>query len=150
MNEFEINLNNILVETFNHVLKFEESSLKKVLDVPITITEAHTIEAIGKEAGCEITVGKLASVLGITMPSATIAIKKLENKGFVMKTPCNTDARRVIISLTDMGKKVEKVHRMFHERMARNISKQFGEAEKDVLIRAMNTLNVFFKEKAET
>ena len=149
MNDFEINLNNILVDTFNYILKFEESSLQKVLDIPVTITEAHMIEAIGRAKNGETTASELATILDVSVPTAAIAVKKLERKGFVQKTPCEKDARRIIINLTDIGKKVEKAHRLFHGKMAKNIGRQFAESEKEILLRVMKALNTFFKTKVE-
>ena len=87
MDDFETNLNTALVDTFNNILKYEETSLKNIMDVPITITEAHMIEAVGKYKS-EATVSKIASLLGVTMPTATVAVKKLERKGFLKKDPC--------------------------------------------------------------
>jgi len=149
MNDFEKSLNHVLVETFNYILKYEEVSLKKLLDIPITITEAHMIEAIGTQENNETTVSRLASFLNITMPTATVAVKKLESKNFIKKVPCEKDGRRTIISLTDMGKRVEKAHRLFHQKMVRNISLQYIDSEKEVLLKAVTTLNEFFKEKIE-
>jgi len=149
MNDFEKSLNNVLVETFNSILKFEESSLKKIVSVPVTITEAHMIEAIGTQENKEATVSEIASMMNISMPTATVAVKKLESKGFILKAPCIKDGRRAIISLTEMGKKIDKAHSLFHTKMVRNISNQFQGAEKDVLYRAITKLSEFFREKAE-
>ena len=149
MDSFEASLNNVLVDTFNNILKYEETSLKNVLNVPVTMTEAHMIEAVGKYDDNEATVSKIASLLGIAMPTATVAIKKLESKGFIKKVPCEKDARRAIVSLTDMGKRIEKTHRIFHQKMVRNISKQFADAEKDMLLKTIKTLNEFFRVRVE-
>ena len=149
MNDFESSLNSKLIDTFNYILKYEEISLQKFLDVPVTITEAHMIEAVGNQKDQEVTVSKIAFFLNIAMPTATVAVKKLESKGFIKKVPCERDARRAIISLTDLGRKIDKVHRLFHEKMVRNISVQFLESEKDVLLRAIEKLSVFFREKVE-
>ena len=149
MNEFELNLNNMLVKTFHYILKYEEDSLKNILSVPITIAEAHMIEAVGKQDKQEATVSGVASLLNIAMPTATVSVKKLESKGFIEKKPCAKDARRTIISLTDMGRKVEKVHRLFHEKMVKNISRQFEDAEKEILLRAVKTLSEFFRVRVE-
>ena len=149
MDEFEKSLNHVLVDTFNLILKYEESSLKKIVSVPVTITEAHMIEAIGAQGNGETTVSEIAVVLNISMPTATVAMQKLESKGFIKKAPCAKDGRRNIISLTDMGKKVNKAHSLFHKRMVRNISSQFKEAEKDILYRAVTKLSDFFKDKVE-
>jgi len=149
MKDFEQSLNNVLVDTFNSILKFEESSLKKIVSVPVTITEAHMIEAIGTQENKEASVSEIASMMHISMPTATVAVKKLESKGFIKKAPCVKDGRRAIISLTEMGKKIDKAHGLFHTRMVRNISRQFQDAEKDVLYRAITKLSEYFREKVE-
>jgi len=149
MDNFEKSLNYVLVDTFNAILKFEESSLKKIVSVPVTITEAHMLEAVGEKNDEGTTVSDVASFLGVSMPTATVALKKLESKGFVNKVPCIKDGRRMIISLTEMGKKINRAHSLFHRRMVKNISNQFPDAEKDVLFKAVTRLNSFFKERAE-
>jgi len=149
MNTFETSLNSVLVDTFNSILKFEESSLKRIVSTPVTMTEAHMIEVIGSQENMESTVSEVASLLNVSMPTATVAIKKLERKGFIKKVPCAKDGRRTIISLTDMGRKIEKAHRLFHTRMVRNISSQIPDVEKDVLFRAITRLSEFFKKQIE-
>jgi len=149
VDDFEKSLNHVLVDTFNLILKFEESSLRKIVSVPVTISEAHVIEAIGAQENEETTVSEISSLMGISMPTTTIAIKKLESKGFIKKVPCAKDGRRTIISLTEMGKKVNRAHNLFHRRMVKNISKQLMENEKEVLYGAVVKLSEFFKEKVE-
>ena len=149
MDDFEKSLNHVLTDTFNYILKYEETSLKKILRVPVTITEAHMIEAVGAHENNDTTVSKIASLLNIAVPTATVAVKKLESKGFIKKVPCEKDGRRFIVSLTDAGRRIERAHRLFHEKMVRNISRQFMGAEKDVLLKAVTKLSEFFKEKVE-
>ena len=149
MDEFESSFNNVLVETFGHVHKYEETVLKYFLDVPVTITEVHIIEMIGRNTSTEITVSKIASGFNIARPTATIAVRKMEKKGLIKKVSCEKDARRAIISLTELGKKIERVHQIFHIEMARSISKQFSDNEKQVLLKAARALNEYFKTKTE-
>jgi DNA-binding MarR family transcriptional regulator len=78
-----------------------------------------------------------------------VAVKKLESKGFIKKVPCQKDGRRTIISLTDMGKQIEKAHHIFHRKMVKNISGQFSEKEKEILLKAVKMLNEFFRVKVE-
>ena len=148
MREFEEHLNSLLVDTFNSILKYEEMSLRTVSDIPITVTEAHLIEAIAK-TGSNTSVSEIASSLGIAMPTATVAVKKLESKGFVTKLPSNEDGRRLVVALTELGKRVERAHGIFHRRMVRNIAGCFNEAEKEVLLTAIKKLSLFFREKVE-
>lgn len=148
MSDFEANLNDILVNTFNTILKFEESSLKTISDTPVTVTEVHMIESISKRSG-NSTVSDIAGDMGIALPTATVAVKKLENKGFVTRLPYSDDARRFIISLTDKGERVDRAHSIFHRKMVRDISKSFSGSEREVLLVAIKKLNEFFSEKAE-
>lgn len=146
MNDFESKLNELLVDTFNNILKLEESYIKRFAENPITVSEAHLLEAIGKQGG-NASVSAIAADLGVTMPTATVAIKKLESKGFVVKETCADDGRKAIISLTDLGKKVHRTHELFHEIMVRNISKEFAPSEQDELLKAVKKLNDFFQRK---
>ena len=146
MNDFESKLNELLVDTFNNILKLEESYIKRFAENPITVSEAHLLEAIGKQGG-NASVSAIAADLGVTMPTATVAIKRLQSKGFVAKEACAEDGRKAIISLTDLGKKVHRTHELFHEIMVRNISKEFAPSEQDELLKAVKKLNDFFQRK---
>lgn len=148
MNDFEARLNELLVETFNSILKFEELSIRSFSDEPITVTEAHLLEAIGKKGG-KASVGAIAAIMGVTMPTATVAIKKLERKGYVCRDACAEDGRRAIISLTPLGVKVNRTHELFHEIMVRNISKEFTDDEQQQLLKAVDKLSEFFKKKTK-
>ena len=147
MKDFETSLNDLLVDTFNSILKYEEKSLKNILRTPVTVGEAHLIEAIGNSSG-NATVSDLASSLSVSMPTATVAIKKLEKKGFAQRTHCSEDGRRFRISLTRDGEIVYRTHRLFHKNMVKNVCLGFTGAEKDILIMAIEKLNGFFKGKA--
>ena len=148
MDAFETSLNSLLVDTFNYILRYEETALKAILNSPVTVTEAHVLEAVGKQSD-GATVSEIAAALYIALPTATVAVKKLESKGFVTKTSCSADARRFIVNLTDKGKWINKAHELFHRRMVKNISREFSDAEKNVLLCAVQKLSAFFKEKVD-
>jgi Transcriptional regulators len=148
MDEFELNLNILLVETFNTILEYEDASLKSLIRDPVSVSEAHVIEAVGSKDG-EATVSKVAAMLNIAVPTATVAIKKLENRGFMTKTQCSHDGRRAFVGLTQKGRRVDRAHRLFHNRMVKNISGEFSEQEKGILLTAINKLNDFFVAKKE-
>lgn len=147
MNEFESSLNDILVTTFNNILKYEEQSLQKLSEFGVTVSEAHILESIGKFASASIS--EIANDLCVAVPTITIAVKKLQTKGFVSKQGCTMDNRRMLISLTDTGTRINKAHRLFHLKMVRNIAKEFDESEKSVLLKAVNKLNTFFQNKSD-
>ena len=148
MSDFEFSLNDMLADTFNYVLKYEEEALKKSTNLPLTVTEAHILEAIGRiDQGA--TISEIASILRVSLPTVTVAIKKLESKGFIKKQNCKVDGRRTIVELTESGKKANRAHSVFHRKMVKNISREFSEEEKEVLLCAIKKLNHFFREKVE-
>ncbi len=148
MNEFDIELNKVLVDTFRSILKVEELSLKNKGLKDLSISEMHLLEAVGKNGDKGRTAGDIAAELNITPPSVTIAINKLEKKGYVQKNKSSEDGRMVFIALTRLGKKIDSVHRYFHEQMIRTIGKELSSAEKQIFLKGLRGINAFFDERA--
>lgn len=149
MDAFSIALNEMLVNTYRSISSIEEAMLKDLSSGRLSISEMHMIESIGrgKEAGRSIT--DIAQELEITLPSVTMAIKKLEKKGFVTKERCAEDGRRVYAKLTRDGVRADVAHRFFHRQMIKTIGRNIPDDEKETLLRCLQSLNSFFKQKAE-
>lgn len=149
MDEFDTELNNVLVNTFKSILKVEEVSLKNKGLKDLSISEMHLLEAVGKNRDNGRTVSELAQDLFITLPSVTNAINKLEKKGYVQKNKSSEDGRVVYIVLTRLGKKIDSVHRYFHEQMIRKIGKELTKGEKQIFLKGLKNINDFFNDKAQ-
>ncbi|MBK5244324.1 MAG: MarR family transcriptional regulator [Eubacteriaceae bacterium] len=147
MDPFSSQLNEVLVDTFNNILKVEEDLLKHSTNIDLSINEMHLIESVGKNKNDGKTISDLAQCLKITPPSVTIAINKLVKKGYVNKEKCDADGRMVFVRLTDKGQRIDKIHQYFHAKMVNEISKEMTDHEKEVLIHGMEKLNGFFKKK---
>ena len=143
MNDFESALNDLLVDTFNTILKYESQSLKDIGGVTVTIGEAHMIDAIAR-LDPPVTISQVAARMQLAMPTTTIAVKKLEQKGYVEKAASAADGRRVTLILTDQGKRVDRAHTIFHQRMVRNISSLFAPEEQTILLGAIGQLKRYF------
>ena len=148
MDNFETSLNDLLVDTFNAILKYEEKSIKSLSDVAVTVGEVHILEAVARSQHPP-TLSELAGRLGVALPSVTVAIKKLEQKNLATKTGCADDGRRWRLSLTALGQKTYRAHELFHRRMIKTLSDGFSAVEKDILLKAMGKLRLFFAQKAE-
>ncbi|MGL4606969.1 MAG: MarR family winged helix-turn-helix transcriptional regulator [Eubacteriaceae bacterium] len=147
MEPFASQLNSILVDTFNSILKVEEAMLKHSETLDLSISEMHLIESVGKKNSVGKTISDIAQDLGITLPSVTIAINKLLKKGYVKKEKSELDGRVVNVHLTEKGLRVNKIHQYFHRKMVNEISKEMTDQEKRVLIQGINKLNHFFEKK---
>lgn len=147
MNEFSIKLNEVLVETFRSILKVEEQTLRHSSKIDLTISEMHLIESVGKDDNKGKTISDIAEDLSITLPSVTIAINKLMKRGYVQKVKCENDGRRVYVTLTPLGRKMNAAHQYFHRSMVRSVSKDLTEEEKQAMLKGIEKLNAFFNKK---
>lgn len=150
MNPFSAEINEMLVTTYRSIGVIEEAMLKDMSSGQLSISEMHMIEAIGrdKEAGRIIT--DIAAELNVTMPSVTMAIKKLEKKGYVLKRRCSEDGRRVYVSLTKEGLRADIAHRYFHRQMVKTLVTKLSAYEKETLLNCLRELNTFFKSTARS
>ncbi len=71
----------------------------------------------------------------------------MRTKGYVEKLRGETDNRTVIVKLTKSGRRVDAVHRYFHENMVRNVTREMTDEEKQALVKGVIKLNSFFKGK---
>lgn len=140
-------LNSLFVDTFDAVLRVEEKSLKQVGGGELSISEFHTLECIGQGEDSRRTVGEIAEALNVTVPTVTVCVNKLVKKGYVTKTRSEKDARVAIIELTREGRKMNRLHRFFHEQMILSVESEFTEEELDCLLRCVRKLRSFFEEK---
>ena len=76
-------LNDIMVSLFNTVLKMEEEAIRNASCEDISITEVHTLEAIG--TGRPRTMTHVANILGIKISTLTTAVNRLVRKGYVSR-----------------------------------------------------------------
>lgn len=144
MKEKFVEINRMLVEVYDDVNHIEEYSIKKGSFQDISITEIHTVEAIGLYGSK--TMSEIAAQLEITMGTLTTAIDKLIKKGYVERSRSNTDRRIVNISLTTRGKLAFRIHEKFHLDMVRSIMSDFNAQEEEILLTALSKLNKHLKE----
>ena len=149
MDKFCTELNATLVETYISIQLIEETMLSDLSNANLTIGEMHMIESIGQCGEDGRTISEIAQALSISAPSVTVTVKKLERKGYVTKTRCAKDGRRVYVRLTDSGRRADISHRFFHRQMVHAVAKAIPDDKKDALLCGLATLNSFFKAKAE-
>lgn len=137
-------VNDYLVSVFNDILTIEESELKKSQFNDLSITEMHTIEAIGMYK--KKTSSEVAKELSITVGTLTVAINNLVKKGYVKRLRSEDDRRVVKLGLTKKGKLLFRVHQHFHREMVKNILKGMEQEEEQALLRALKNLHDFLQE----
>jgi DNA-binding MarR family transcriptional regulator len=136
-------VNEILVETFNDILQIEHRALKEGVLNDLSITEIHTIDAIGMYKYRTMT--QVAQDLKITVGTLTTAINKLLKKGYVDRKRGEEDRRSVMITLTRKGKLAYRIHEKFHYHMVHETINGLNNEEEEILIKSLEKLNDFFK-----
>ena len=136
-------LNDILVSLFNSVLKMEEDAIKNSSRHNLSITEVHTLTAIG--AGKAKTMTQVAANLKISVSTLTTAINKLVDKKYVNRFRVPEDRRIVKIELTGDGIEAVREHEEFHHKMIGDVLAELNEEEQGILIQSLDNLHDFFK-----
>lgn len=110
---------------------------------PLTPSEIHTIDAIGYDGG--ILMSELATRLSVTKGAVTQIIGRLESKELVKRSPHPDDSRAVIISLTEKGKSVYRVHEELHLNFYKELSAQLDQKEIEIFEKCIQKLNEFLQ-----
>lgn len=140
-------VNELFTDTFSSVLRIEEHALKNRFTEGLSISELHTICAVGMYEKNPMNV--VANRLDVTLATLTVAINKLEKKGYVKRERSETDRRQVLVALTTNGKKAYRAHGLFHKRLINNALEGLTAEEETVLARALTKVKLFFEEEYE-
>lgn len=135
-------VNEMLTDTFNSVLRIEERSLNNRLTEGLSISELHTIVAVGLHEVNPMKV--VAARLDVTLATLTASMTKLERKGYVQRTRSETDRRQVLVQLTSKGRKAFRAHDAFHKKMADSALEGLTPHEEAVLYKALAKVKEFF------
>lgn len=134
-------INDILGNLFQMVLKLEEEAVKESTSADLSITEIHTLVAVG--TGRARTMTHVANLLGIRVSTLTAAINKLVKKGYVDRRRDDEDRRIVKIQLTEKGASAVMAHEDFHEAMVSEAIAPVPAAELSRFISSLDNINQF-------
>ena len=149
LQKFSDVLNYMLVTVYHKILRVEEDFLQRGVGAGLTVREMHMIEYIGRAGAEGRNLSETADFLDVARPSVTVAVRKLEQKGFLIKNGCAQDGRVVKVTLTRDGRKVFMLHMHFHMVLVRELESELCEEEKHVLVRVINKLDDFFEKSIE-
>lgn len=136
-------LDELLSTTFNTVLRIEERAVQSRLTEGLTIAEIHAIAAVGLYE--ENPMGVVAARLGVTLATLTTTMRRLVEKGYVARTRSDEDRRKVLVSLTKLGRQAWRVHELFHKRMVDEALSGLDDEEQRVLARSLIKVKAFFE-----
>ena len=140
--------NDLLVHLFNNILAREEHAMTSGPFADTSMTEVHTIAAIG--LGEPKSMSELAKALRVTTGTLTVGIGNLVKKGYVERFRCAEDKRVVKVGLTKEGRRLCRLHDHFHAAMAETVLEELSEEETRLLLHTLTKLNVFMQTKYQS
>ncbi|EOQ11509.1 MarR family transcriptional regulator [Bacillus cereus VDM021] len=96
------------------------------------------LQIISRET--ETTIGKVASELGLSHNTASEHVKRLIQKGFVIKERNKQDERVVNLALTTEGKKALARHTLLDEEKLKMLESHFSKEEQQLIERTFSLL----------
>jgi len=145
MNDYEKQINTLLLDIFDKILVTEEKALSKGNFRDLSVAEMHTLEGIGLYGSR--TMSETAATLGITTGTLTVAIDRLVRKGYVDRQRDPADRRVVRIELTRKGKLAYRMHNKFHTLLVDRLTTPLGPAQQKVLLDTLQGIDGFISEQ---
>lgn len=136
-------INRFLVDVFNDVLRLEEENLARGPFKNLSVSEMHVLEAVDTAAQAA-TMSELAARLRVTASTLTVAVKTLEQKGYLVRTRASDDRRKVIVALSGDARQALARHEAFHEQLIDRVSRQLSAEQMDQLADTLAALHGFF------
>ena len=98
--------------------------------------EIHTVQAIGRHSGINIT--RLAEFKGVTKGAVSQTVKKLVREGLVQKTRLPGNDKEVVLELTNLGWTGFYNHEQFHMETL-NIAREYYGDQLESKLESINT-----------
>lgn len=139
-------LNELLVDLFNHILVLEEKNLQD-RGISLSMTEVHTLENIQKSK--TKTMSDVARLQLITQGTLTVAVNRLQKKGYVSRLQDAQDKRIIRLSLTAKALDVLAIHDEFHEEMIDSFISDLKIDQDVALITSLRRIMEYFRQNYE-
>jgi len=94
------------------------------------------IEQVSEEEG--ISLMEIAEKLGVTAPTVSVSIKRLEKFGMVQRWPNPADKRSVLFKLTPQGKTEYQAVQNFQKIKLEMVLSQLTQSEQDILFQLLS------------
>lgn len=135
-------LNELLVDMFNHILVLEQKNLQDK-GVKLSMSEVHTLENIKKSESK--TMSDVAKRSLVTQGTLTVAVNRLQEKGYILRERDIVDRRIVRLNLTPKALKVLEIHDQFHKEMIDSFIKDLQVDQDQALINSLSRIMDYFR-----
>ncbi|MFH0967054.1 MAG: MarR family winged helix-turn-helix transcriptional regulator [Methanobacteriota archaeon] len=117
---------------------------------PLTLSEIHTIQAIGNNPDNNVKI--IADTLGVTPSAASQVIKKLNRREFVRKIRGFRNEKEVTLELTEKGRIAYQNHELIHAHVQEQIISRIGDlndGERNTIWKVFSAFDSVYNETLE-
>ena len=119
------------------VQKSEDMAIKELkTGSDLSVSEMHTLVAIGRKNPKPMF--EVAAELLISVSTLSIAVSKLESRGYVRRIKSDTDRRIVKVALTAKGRRALEEHEQFYFDLIEAYMRDMTEEEKKVTVHTLS------------
>jgi DNA-binding MarR family transcriptional regulator len=104
----------------------------------LTHQQLHYLKVIVKMKNSTLT--GLAGELGLTKPTVTVLVDKLEEKGYIKRVHSDEDRRVIYLHIDKKGARINALREIAHERMVEKIRSGLSETESTILIELLKKI----------
>ncbi len=113
----------LFIQIVNQYGKFEKEVHAFGVDIPLHLSDTHTIVAIGKHTNINIV--NLSRLQGISRSAASQMVSKLVKRGFVKKEISPKTDNEIVLTLTETGKNIYYTHEKQHQQLKAKLAEIF-------------------------
>jgi DNA-binding MarR family transcriptional regulator len=103
----------LIVEFYDKLSSWEQGVVR---GGGVTLQQTHILEVLGRFSPMRMK--ELASRIGVTTGTLTVAVDRLEKQGLVVRIPHRTDRRCILVAPTEAGRAVFQEHHNHHLNLA--------------------------------
>lgn len=133
--------------TMAKLVEYDKKIEKKLKDydcgILITMSEIHTIEAIGNHPDANIT--ELAEMRGATKGTLSKTLAKLEKMGLVWRYRLKDNKKDCYFKLTELGEKAYKGHYAMHDSLSSATHKKYKKYSSDEKKLILDFLDIYIE-----
>jgi DNA-binding MarR family transcriptional regulator len=129
------------VETLSASLERVVSMLRRLAPpAGLSLTAVATLRTLEMSGPCRLS--DLATGQGVTQPAMTQLVTRLERDGYAQRGGSATDARVVLVSLTEAGRDLLRRRRQARTRELRELLDRLPEADRELIFAAVPAFNL--------
>src|SRR4029078_7221759 len=107
---------------------------ERLVRLGISMAQLHIMYTLERDG--EMTMSRLADVLGVSLSNASVLVDRMEDRGYIERTRVPEDRRVVLVRVTEAGTRMIQTNDALSDELMRAVLGRLNPAELPVIARA--------------